>query len=558
MQAFQRSVVFFSLLASVILLISMSATAQTIGSANTVTADPTVPRPATAPCVVHLFDAVAFADFSPKAFTYTPPACPGPWAKVVLEADFSIQAGRQFDRTANIWIGGANVYFGTTAEPSHAVARSWHVERDLTDYSALFTSSQNGSVILGNLVNSTFTSILFGSADLKFYPLAADEAAPKTADAVLPLSSGPDGGTVFLNSTSDQLSAELNLPMNVERAYLDVLAQSQANDEFWYTCVPNDVANELQSCGGTGFRETEISIDGTPAGVAPVYPWIYTGGIDPFLWRPIPGVQTLNFLPYRVDLTPFAGLLSNGAPHTVALSVFNADVGFSTTANLLLYLDKGGAQTFGCVTTNSLTAAPVPAVQENLTTDPSGNITGSVNVSSTRQYVIGGWVQTSHGRVNSNVSVNINFSNDQNFDVTATLFDQKIAQNTTIATVSTRAGGGSSQNEVNSFTWPLALEFIFAVNPDGTGFQTTTIDQEFHQDRVLTRPGQRALHSSVSNVVTPSDTLLFDSSFNITGHSGQSNQQSFFTKDSTGYCYSRQITAAGGVLTAVTDGVGCK
>ena len=74
-----------------------------------------------------------------------------------------------------------------------------------------------------------------------------------------------------------------------------MVAESQAGDEFWYTCVPNDVANELQSCGGGAFRESQVTIDGTPAGVAPVYPWIYTGGIDPLLWRPIPGVQTLNF-----------------------------------------------------------------------------------------------------------------------------------------------------------------------------------------------------------------------------------------------------------------------
>ncbi|HXB22612.1 MAG TPA: peptide-N4-asparagine amidase, partial [Candidatus Solibacter sp.] len=104
-----------------------------IGSANTAIADPPVPRPETTPCVVNLITGIAFANFSPKAFSFTPPAdCPGPWAKVVLEADFSIQAGRQFDRTANIWIGGTNVYFGTTSEPSRLVARSWHIERDLT------------------------------------------------------------------------------------------------------------------------------------------------------------------------------------------------------------------------------------------------------------------------------------------------------------------------------------------------------------------------------------------------------------------------------------------
>src|SRR5215813_4682060 len=88
-----------------------------IGSINTATADPLLPRPATQPCVVPLFTMVEFANFSPKTFSYTPPACPGPWAKVVLRANFSVTAGRQFDRTANIWIGGTNVYFGTTSEP---------------------------------------------------------------------------------------------------------------------------------------------------------------------------------------------------------------------------------------------------------------------------------------------------------------------------------------------------------------------------------------------------------------------------------------------------------
>ena len=68
---------------------------------------------------MQLYSNLTFADFSPKPFTYTPPAaCPGPWAKVVLEADFSVTAGRQFDRTAQIALGHVNIYFGTTAEPS--------------------------------------------------------------------------------------------------------------------------------------------------------------------------------------------------------------------------------------------------------------------------------------------------------------------------------------------------------------------------------------------------------------------------------------------------------
>jgi hypothetical protein len=156
----------------------------------------------------HTLQAIqVFADFTPKSFTYTPPAdCPGPWAKVILEANFSINKGRQYDRTANIWIGPTNIYFGTTAEPSHNVARHWHVERDLTDYSSIFTVTQAGTVDLGNLVDQTYTGILHGSADR---PLLSAGAGPDCRPAPPIRSSlssgGPTGGTVTLNTTTDLL-----------------------------------------------------------------------------------------------------------------------------------------------------------------------------------------------------------------------------------------------------------------------------------------------------------------------------------------------------------------
>ena len=532
-----------------------------IGSANTATADPPVPRPDTTPCVVQLFTGVAFNDFSPRLFTFTPPAaCPGPWAKVVLNADFSIQAGRQFDRTANIWIGGVNVYFGTTSEPGGTVARSWHIERDLTDYTALLESPQNGRVDLDNLVNSTFTSTLFGTAVIQFYPVVHHHKAPATADAVLPLAPDPTGGTSFLSSTSTALSRTFNLPSNVERAFLDVVAQSQAGDEFWYTCVPNDVANELQSCGGTGFRESEVSIDGQPAGVAPVYPWIYTGGIDPLLWRPIPGVQTLNFEPYRVDLTPFAGLLSNGQPHTVSVNVFNANNGFSTTATLLLFQDHGAKTVNGAVTQNTIGAAPTPNVVENLNTDASGNITGTVTVTSARHFTVAGFVNTSHGRVRTEVDQDIHFSNSQNFNITNTAFIQNITQRTNISSETKSQGGGEGNDRAfqQTFEWPLDLGFSFVINPDGTGSQTTTIKQQFLSAEAGHGEDGQDTFRAVANTVTPSDTLLFDANFNITGTTGQQNKQSFFSLDSTGGCFSRTITAAAGLLTSITDGKGCQ
>ena len=107
-----------------------------------------------------------------------------------------------------------------------------------------------------------------------------------------------------------------------------------------------------------------------------MYPWIYTGGVDPLFWEPIPSVQTLNFVPYRVDVTPFAGVLSNGQPHTVALRVFNANGYFSATANLLLYQDHHSQQVTGAVTANTI-GVPNPSITENLQNGSSGDVGGA-------------------------------------------------------------------------------------------------------------------------------------------------------------------------------------
>jgi hypothetical protein len=38
---------------------------------------------------------------------------------------------------------------------------------------------------------------------------------------------------------------------------------------------------------------------------------------------------------------------------------------------------------------------------------------------------------------------------------------------------------------------------------------------------------------------------------------GQAGSQRFFSSDSDGRCYSRSLTAAGGLLTSIVDGTGC-
>ena len=526
-----------------------------IGSANTVTADPTIPRPHTTPCSVVLFSNFGFDNnYNLNPFSYEPPTqCPGPWAKVVLEVDINVTAGIQYDRTANIWIAGTPVFFGTTAEPSPSLSPSWHVESDLTDYSPLFTLPQQGSVYLGNTVDSTYTGIQYATATLEFYPLAANQVAPITANVVLPLSAGSTGGTVSLNTTTDTLSGTFALPTNIQNAYLDVYSQSQSDDEFWYTCVPDDVSSELQSCGNTGFRETEVTIDGAPAGVAPVSPWIYTGGIDPWLWFPIPGVQTLNFAPYRVDLTPFAALLSDGQQHTVSVSVFNADSYFSDAASLLLYLDSGSTQVSGGLIKNSLTAAPNPVVKENLNVGTSA-ISGGVTVSSNRNFVISGFVNTSHGKVTTTISQKLTFSNNQTFDINSTQYIQNIHVTGGVQSATTVAGPGQfTLTTYKNWQFPLVLDISEFATPSGFN-QTTSARQTYSVQQVLEQASTLFGSQSVTNTGKHQDTLQFDSNGNLLGNIDQSAAQNY-NQQGSGVNYNCTITAANNVLATV--GAGC-
>ncbi|NYF91881.1 peptide-N4-asparagine amidase [Tunturiibacter empetritectus] len=529
-----------------------------VGSSNPVTAEPLVSRPHTKPCVVSLLSNAAFENFNGTPLTYAPPAaCPGPWAKVVLTADFTVTAGRQFDRSAWFYLGDTNIFYGTTAEPRAALSPSWHIERDLTDLTALFKSPQTGLASIGNVVNSTYTGIIYASAELEFYPASWQAPAPVTPDVIVPVSSG--NGPVTLNTTTDQATATLNLPRNVEKVYLDVISQSQIGDEFWYLCVPTPVAGELETCGNTAFRETEISIDGKAAGVAPVYPWIYTGGLDPYLWEPITGVQTLNFKPYRVDLTPFAGLLADGTQHTVAVSVYNANGYFLSTANVLVYTDHGSKEVSGGVLSNTLTAAPNPEVVQNLSTDASGTTTGTVNVGSNRTFSITGYVNTSHGRVETTVAQKVNFLSAQTFDVNVANGPeiQNLVQTSTVDSETTTRDGFLVEKTSKHISFPLTLDYTFLNNPNGTFTQVVSSNQQDLHTEAKSLNGFQYFQSSAKEQVNSQDTLQFDAGFNVTAPGVGSSSASYRSNDSLGDCYSRSLTAADQKLTSVTDGKGC-
>ncbi len=537
-------------------LSSLPARAQpAVGGSNVAPIEPeSVPHPDETPCRVTLVGNASFGG-SAVPFSFAPPAaCPGPWAKVVLSTDISLDAGRQYDRTATIFLGGVNLLFGTTAEPRAALAPSWHVERDVTDDTALLESPQVGHVLIANYTNSTDTSLVTANASLLFYPATARYPAPATPDLVIPLNSDPTADTVALNDGTQSLSRTGVLPRNVERARLDVLLQSQQGDEFWYTCVPNALASALETCGGGAFREGEVAVDGVPAGVAPVYPFIFTGGIDPYLWEPIPGVQTLAFKPYSVELTPFVGAIDDGRPHTVSLSVAGANQYFSVTAALYLFLDHGSSTVSGAVTRNTL-AAPAPVVTSNIA-QSNGVATGTVLTTSQHDYAITGTAITSHGAVTTTVAQASRFSNSQSFDVSDTVDNQDVTERTdTVGTVTT-ASAGRQTVSVRSFSYPLDLHYAYAVNADGSAVQTTAVRQSLDHGTLRLVDGVPAEASLLHEAVAPSDVLGLAADGSVSSHVGSSTAEYLSAGTLTG-CVTRHETSTNSVLATMSSTASC-
>ena len=521
--------------------------------------------------MVPLFANYQFAHFSQstQTFEFTPPGnCRGPWEKVVLEADFSENGGAQFDRTASLFIANANLYFGTTPEPLATLTNTWHVERDVTDYSALLATPQQGTIVLANCTSdcgapyNTLNGVFTVNADLEFYPAQpgdgwdqrgdddrGNEPEPRrTPDQVLPIVQSNGSGGVNLPATlgspTDQLATTFTLPTNTEQAYLDVVSQSQSTDEQWYACFPNDLAsiNEVYGCGNTDFRETEVTIDGNPAGIAPVSPWVFTGFL-PDQWVPMPGAQTLDFVPYRVNLTPFAALLSNGQPHTIALSVFNDDSYFSETASLLLYLDHGSRQITGEVTQNTLTS-PAPVVTENL--QGTSTVTGTIKVTSNRNFTIAGYVHTSHGKITTSVSGQQNFSSTQTIDfdtVNATVLDQKTDVANNVSSATTVSGDDETVVTRDNFSFPITVDFIYPVSSSPFGFTVTT-GQQYQAGKVVSRDGHVTYAKAVTNAVNATDV------------SPALSSQTYTFADSDGSFYNCHIASASNILTTVSRG--CK
>lgn len=357
----------------------------------------TVERPASRRCVVTLFARRQFLGDAPLPLAYRPPAdCPGPWAKVVLEADLDVTAGLQFDRTAALTIGNATLFVGTTMEPGRGYAPKWHVERDVTDYAALLARPAAGVAALTNFTDVEHDGRTFWSARLVFY--AAGAHARARPSLVVPVTRGLQR----IDAAKPAYARTLRLPRNLTRLHVDLFAIGQEREEFWYDCRPRIRGRQMMPwftpCHAP-YREVEVRIDGALAGIHALAPVIFTGGLAPALWRRAPGLHATDLPPTRVDLTPFVARLNDGRPHRIALAIPGVGTYFRIGAALLAETDPGRAVVTGAVTHNTLAPARVTTAE----VPSDAKATRTTRTTATRSDRVVGYALTSRGRIDTSI-----------------------------------------------------------------------------------------------------------------------------------------------------------
>jgi Peptide N-acetyl-beta-D-glucosaminyl asparaginase amidase A len=498
-----------------------------------VTAEAPPRVPATASCTEQVLShTFANSYYAPGFGQHLAATCPGPWAAVILNIDVSV-SGVQFDRIFDVYAGPVLIFASSTSEPASVLPNAvthWHVDTDISRFAGLLATDQPITAILNNVNNSTYTGQYQVTLSLTFYATGQDAPAAKVPDVIVPVlpanTSSPNlpgnyggDGYAVLNANTSSYEQGVTLPRNLLSLQADVYAQGHgACEEFWWAAP--------SQCGvGTPLRQVTIAIDGVLAGIAPVYPVLFTGGGGPGSWNPIPSPRAWHVDPYRLDLSAFVGLLVDGQPHQITLAVPDAaysDPGdfWLVGATLLGKTDPGMTQTSG-----ALTSPPVAgAATETTMGDPT--ITGAIIFTATRSGTWTGYVVGSAGRRDTVVN--------NSFDLT-TVSGIALTDSTwhwTTASQLTNTGGAP-------ITTAVARTYLLDAPPAGGGeFEdaaTTTVDgpSPFTSDFELDLQTAGAVEANVTQVET------------------------FQATDSNGYCYHRVINAAGGYVTSDQQGLPC-
>lgn len=386
----------------------------------------------------------SYLSFDPH-FSFAGSACadPAQWTGLTLDIHGETR-GRQFDRLGTVWVGnnrtgqGVEVFRLDNPEPTRQGVY-WDVNKDVGKYYSLFSEKADVIFDLPNIVDSTYTGALNvtlkltasvdgfiarrglhrrgASADQGHKTVHSTAASLKgrAADVVFPLSKRlqTDNSVFQVGGSAGNGTTPVTFPRNAARAVVEVYASGTASEEFWYTGLPDKYYNQIPGAAENGYyghgpyREVQLYIDGTFAGFVTPYPIIFTGGINPLLWRPSANYGTFDQPTYNIDITPFLGQLTDDKEHSFELAVVSSEVGgaindasWFVSGNVQVYLDSSEERTTGKVVKMAKGAEVVDGYTTgSITGDPLGNgtLTYEVGLKQPRSFGVAGTIKTGSG-----------------------------------------------------------------------------------------------------------------------------------------------------------------
>lgn len=472
-------------------------------------------------------------------------------------------SGHQYDRLALMYLGDAEVFRTSTAEPT-STGIVWTYIKEMSQYNALWAEPQKLIFDLGNIITDVYTASFNVTLTAHF---SYTENA-RSADIILPISAkkSASGSPSAFTVPSDNTTVSYIIPTAVSRAVVAISACGQSTEEFWWSNVFSqdtedftDTVGELY--GYSPFREIQLYIDGILAGVVWPFPVIFTGGVAPGFWRPIVGTDAFDLRQPEIDISPFLPLVQDGREHSFEIRVtgltitaegtatFANTVGsyWVVTGNIFLYTDEKTNSKNVVARENIVpyVEAPMPkfAVSRDLTQNKTGgNDTLSYSVTVERTFTAS---SSSYSWSQKLSFSNYGYLNQEGYS-------QVNKQLTEGKNTITEPGSKSSFNET-TFRYPLTVNATYGITANsltidawmsrGLNFESTG-GPGLSTYTFVTGPSQ--LHTDQWGIATYKST---------TGSNSTSSGTTFdnFQSIANGESYSRSVTAVDGKVVSDTQ-----
>ncbi|KAF3095718.1 hypothetical protein TWF102_001822 [Orbilia oligospora] len=249
----------------------------------------------------------------PAVAQYSPPPPSCEWNTVYFHL-YTTSKGRQYDRLAFLFFDDTELWRTSTAEPIPN-GISFQYTKDVTPFSTLLRG--NGTIIfdMGNMVTDILTGTFAVTLTAHYFKLDLSPQQ-KVADVVVPISrmQGSNGQPSHFVLPNDVAGRSFSVPKNVKTAKLSIIASGNAEEEFWYTNVPDGLVNSFPNntlLGHSPYREVQVYVDRIMVDAIVPVPTIYTGGINPGLWKPVVCPHAYDLWEAEIDITLFVAGKAN-------------------------------------------------------------------------------------------------------------------------------------------------------------------------------------------------------------------------------------------------------